>query len=59
MYKYLILTCFLLTGCLEADIGVDPVDVNVPDLPCIDGWQFDYLGQPIVDPNTGAQLTCV
>ena len=54
MYK-LIPLLFLLTGCLEVD--VDPVEAKVPDMPCFDGWQYDFIGQPIVDPY-GAQLTC-
>ena len=54
MIKYLPLV-LLLTGCLE----VEPINVNAnePDLPCLDGWQYDFLGQPIVDPY-GAQLRC-
>ena len=43
-----------VTGC------GDPfdIDINVPPLPCFDGWQYDYAGQPIVNPETGAQVRC-
>ena len=54
MYK-LIPLLFLLTGCLQVD--VDPVEAKVPDMPCFDGWQYDFIGQPIVDPY-GAQVRC-
>ena len=53
----IVIMCLLLTGCFEADLGIDPVIIET-DLPCIDGWQFDYIGQPIVNPDTGAQLMC-
>ena len=47
MYKP-ILICLLLTGCIELP------DV---DYVCIDGWQWDIVGNAIVDEK-GNQLNC-
>ena len=57
MKTIIIILTLSLTGCIEGDVSVDPVEVDIPDLPCFDGWQYDFIGQPILDPY-GAQLTC-
>jgi len=56
MYK-IIPFLLLLTGCFEAELGIDPVDINYPDLPCYDGWLYDHFGNPVLNPY-GAQVTC-
>lgn len=57
MYKLLPLL-LLLTGCLEAEVGIDPVIIDFPDLPCENGWLYTHLGAPVVDLETGKQVTC-
>lgn len=49
----ILIIAFLVSGCIP-----EGYEVTVPDLPCIDGWQYDHIGQPMVNPDTGAQHTC-
>ena len=52
----LIIIITALTGCKE--IEVEDIEIIIPELPCFDGWQYDFIGQPMINPDTGAQLQC-
>jgi len=58
MKKLIILYCFLLTGCLETGVNGE-VDIVLPNpFVCEQGWLWDRVGGAVINPNTGAQLTC-
>ena len=50
----ILIIAFLVSGCIP-DVEYE---VIIPELPCIDGWQYDHVGQPMVNPDTGAQYRC-
>ena len=55
----LLILTFLLSGCIEGHISIDPIVVDIPDpFICEGGWLWDRLGQNVIDPETGAALTC-
>ena len=52
----LIIIITALAGCKELE--VEDIEIVYPEFPCFDGWQYDFTGQPMINPGTGAQLRC-
>jgi len=58
-FAYMLPLFLLLTNCIEGDITIDPVVIDVPPLPCSDdGYLYTHFGVPVVNMDTGKQERC-
>jgi hypothetical protein len=65
MRYIIILSAFLVSGCDPTEFdaqstssGEITINVEVEDLPCIDGWLWTHIGLPVINYDTGEQVRC-